>query len=206
MTGSLADALPTMHTLRCHLLKHRDDALDRTEMVKKIETAIAKLDKYWNIMIKTPAYLMSVVCDPRRNLDWIKWVHDERHESPEEALTLIQRFFTDRHDKDKSRDLCAPYSEDGVVTFGSWPSLKVDSRRQHNAGWSSSTVADREFRGYSSLQPVIFNSGHPMEYWRKCKDLYPTWSKIAFEMLSIPAMSAEVERVFSRCMRPIKWS
>ena len=71
MTGSLADVLSMMHILWNHLTKHCDTVKesDPIETADKIEKAIEKLDKYWNMMIKTPVYLMSVICDPRRNLD-----------------------------------------------------------------------------------------------------------------------------------------
>ena len=48
MTGSLADALPTMHTLWDHLTKHRDAVKesDPVGTADKIEKAIEKLDKY----------------------------------------------------------------------------------------------------------------------------------------------------------------
>ena len=35
------------------------------------------------------------------------------------------------------------------------------------------------------------------EWWRRQKGPYPTLSRFAFDMLAIPAMSAECERVFS---------
>jgi hypothetical protein len=200
MAGSLADVLPTMHSLRVHLIKHREDAakgLSHTGMMDKIQKAIDKLEKYWNMMIQTPAYLMGVVCDPRRNLDWIKWVlQEQRDECPDEALRLIRRTF-DEH-RERSRDFCMPESEGNKYSFESWPHPNLDSTSQNEAGLS--TEPDREFRGYSSSHPVDFNSVHPMEFWRENRKTYPTWSKIAFEMLSIPASSAEVERVFSRCV------
>jgi len=200
MAGSLADVLPTMHSLRCHLIKHHEDAakgLSPTGMTDKIQKAIDKLEKYWNIMIQTPAYLMSVVCDPRRNLDWIKWVlQNQRDERPEEALSLIRSTFDDH--QERSMDFCMPQSKASKVTWDSLPLPNLNSRHQNEAGLS--TELDREFRGYSSRHPIDFDSVHPMEFWRKNRETYPTWSKIAFELLSIPASSAEVERVFSRCM------
>ena len=96
-----------------------------------------------------------------------------------------------------------PHAEDKVVTFDSWPAAKLDSRRQNEGGVS--TEQDHKFRGYSSRYSVAFNSGHSMEYWRTNRKMYPTWAEIAFELLLISAMSAEVERVFSRFM-PIQWS
>jgi hypothetical protein len=38
---------------------------------------------------------------------------------------------------------------------------------------------------------------HPIQWWRTNEGEYPVLSKLAYDLLSIPAMSAEVERVFS---------
>jgi hAT family C-terminal dimerisation region len=39
---------------------------------------------------------------------------------------------------------------------------------------------------------------HPIEWWRANQLLYPKLAQMAFDLLSIPAMSAECERVFSQ--------
>jgi hypothetical protein len=37
----------------------------------------------------------------------------------------------------------------------------------------------------------------PIEYWRMNEYKYPVLASMAWDILSVPAMSAEVERVFS---------
>ena len=38
---------------------------------------------------------------------------------------------------------------------------------------------------------------YPMDYWKANKSKYPILASMAWDILSIPAMSSEVERVFS---------
>ena len=41
-------------------------------------------------------------------------------------------------------------------------------------------------------------------WWKANEIIYPTLARMAFELYSIPPMSAEVERVFSRCCFQMK--
>ena len=58
-----------------------------------------------------------------------------------------------------------------------------------------------EYQAYCQTLPVQnslpFNS--PTTWWSKHEETYPNLIKWAYNMLSIPAMSAECERVFSGC-------
>ena len=40
-----------------------------------------------------------------------------------------------------------------------------------------------------------------MEYWRSREEQWPQLAKMAFDFLSVPAMSSECERVFSSCAK-----
>jgi hypothetical protein len=48
------------------------------------------------------------------------------------------------------------------------------------------------------MEVLNYNKTDPMQWWRMNGDRFPTWKRIAMDMLSIPAMSAEIERIFSR--------
>jgi len=50
------------------------------------------------------------------------------------------------------------------------------------------------------VDPKIFN---PIFWWNDCKAAFPSLHLHAFDTLSIPAMSAEYERVFSNTKRLI---
>jgi hypothetical protein len=53
-----------------------------------------------------------------------------------------------------------------------------------------------EYEFYMSSKPVTCD--HPIEWWRANQSTYPKLAQMAFDLLSIPAMSAECERVFSQ--------
>ena len=59
------------------------------------------------------------------------------------------------------------------------------------------TAGDEEFRNYLSL-PALTRENEAIPWWRDNGSQFPTWKKIAFTLLPIPASLAEVERIFSR--------
>ncbi|XP_044717324.1 Ribonuclease H-like protein [Hirsutella rhossiliensis] len=63
-----------------------------------------------------------------------------------------------------------------------------------------------EYDSYTS-QPPIPIDGSPLAWWLRAeqKERFPRLSKMAIDILSIPAMSADPERTFSGARRTISW-
>lgn len=56
-----------------------------------------------------------------------------------------------------------------------------------------------EVEKYLTMKKTSFFPGQdPIEWWRQRRDVFPRLSQMAFDILSIPAMSDEPERVFSQ--------
>lgn len=56
-----------------------------------------------------------------------------------------------------------------------------------------------EYKEYIRLAPVPCEK--PLEWWGARRQEYPRLSRMAFDLLSMPLMSAEYERVFSAAKR-----
>jgi hypothetical protein len=194
--GSVADVFPALHAIAKQILIARGDVLkDQPEfdgICKGIDRALSKVDKYVDLMSRSPVYLVAVVCDPRRNLAWIKWWFNERGISSYEALSIIRDYFESF--RDKSKDFLQAEEESRTMTFESWPRMATDNTE---TGFERCQPGDDEFREYTSRRAVDLNID-PMEWWRIHGDEFPTWKKIAMNLLSIPAVSGEIERIFSR--------
>jgi hypothetical protein len=71
---------------------------------------------------------------------------------------------------------------------------------------SNQGVSKEEFDDYVSREPTPIDAS-PLQWW--CQDIqrkrWPRLSLMAIDILSIPAMSAEPERVFSGARRTISW-
>ena len=195
MDGSLADVLPSMHALHSHLQHCQLDLEARKEypdIRKQIRLAIEKLDKYLDPMYETPIYLIAVVCDPRRNLDWIIWAFQQRNKPVEPAMRAIREFFESY--LDRSDDFVVENNDGGRVTFDSWPAKEISSEPDKGV----MARGEEEYRTYTLLRPMEYLKVIPMVWWRDNGPRFKTWYKIASMVLSIPAMSAEIERIFSR--------
>jgi hypothetical protein len=61
-------------------------------------------------------------------------------------------------------------------------------------------VVQDELEQYLKAPPLAVSnlSFDLIAWWRANETIYPTLVRIAYELYSIPSMSAEVERVFSR--------
>jgi len=190
MGGSIADVLPVFNLLLAHLKKERrrfEKSRDK-RLLEGIDAAWRKLNKYYTLTDLAPVYIVAVVCDPRRNMAWIRWAFRERRDWIEAAEKIVKEFY-ERY-RNKSSDHTS--IDDGpAVTFASWPNQDETTAR------STKTYIDRNFHDYLSLPTIAMNE-NPLSWWREREDKFPTWCEIAFDVLPIPAMSAEPERVFSR--------
>ncbi|KAM9873933.1 hypothetical protein VDGL01_11997 [Verticillium dahliae] len=63
-----------------------------------------------------------------------------------------------------------------------------------------------EYEAYTSQSPIPIDCS-PLAWWlrNEQKERFPRLSKMAIDILSIPAMSADPERTFSGARRTISW-
>jgi hypothetical protein len=62
--------------------------------------------------------------------------------------------------------------------------------------YTSQDVAVNDYDAY--LITPLMKISNPITRWREHKATYPKLAQMAYDLLSIPAMSAECERVFSQ--------
>jgi hypothetical protein len=166
----------------------------------------AKLDKYYNYLSDSPVYYAAAALTPclRWRFFENQW-GDEHADWIDDAKELVRSLWESEY-----RDLeVSTTSED----------VRVAKKRKTNL--SSFDLFCQANRGIESPQPrpspapssqptmdeydrwlldVSVNDKEvtdPLEYWRsKAKD-YPRLSKMALDVMTVPAMSAECERLFS---------
>jgi len=191
MDGSIADVLPAFNMLLEHLETERKRLAKshHKTLVQGIDAAWHKLNKYYIITDLSPVYIVAVVCDPRRNMEWIRWAFEKRRDWILAAEKSVKNFFESYRDKSLDDTNIDHVS---AVTFASWPYQAPTAARS-----ARSTHVDREYYEYVSL-PRIPMEENPLVWLGARKNKFPTWYKIAMDILPIPAMSAEIERVFSR--------
>jgi hypothetical protein len=159
MDGSIADVLPAFNLLLAHLEKEQrrfEKNHDKT-LLEGIDAAWRKLNKYYTLTDLALVYVVAVVCDPRRNMAWIRWAFRDRKDWIEAAEKTVKEFY-ERY-RNKSSDH-TNIDESPAVTFASWPNWDETAAR------SARTYVDRNFHDYLSL-PTIAMQENPISWWQE---------------------------------------
>ena len=195
-----------------YLLRHYKQALsehidERSPLRRCLLAGLVKLENYFNLTDKSPAYAASVVLDPT----W-KWAYFEEswaHEPQwiENRKTAVKQLWIDDY-KDRSTTYDYDYdatSRPSTSNSGEPPSKKQRSgfneyRNRKRPSKLLDAVLEDEYERYCAEDLVELREGvSPLEWWmsESRRMEYPSLQRMAIEILSIPNMSASNERSFS---------
>lgn len=162
-----------------------------------IDHAHSLLSKYYQLTDETEAYVVAVTLDPRQKhyYFWTHWERIHHHAVKEKTQALYQEF-----------------RGDNASTSSSGPGSQTYAKRRRLEGFDINAfrfegggepVPDELQRYLKSPREVLPTDDaneafNVLTWWRANELVYPTLARMAFELFSIPSMSAEVERVFSR--------
>jgi hypothetical protein len=203
-TATLENCLPAMDYLLGIFeeakIQYRDDPF----MASRVNSAWSKLDKYYTKTNDSTAYIAALVLDPRMKWEYItstwqpEWIPD--------AKALVVKLWkkyrptsdsTSDPTSDPTCDLTSsitsnPTNKQPPNTFTTWKQQKSGRRADY---------IDEYFR-YIREPPIphdYIKGGGVYSWWleERQQRLYPNLSKMALDILTIPAMSAAPERLFS---------
>ncbi|KAI2484851.1 Dimer-Tnp-hAT domain containing protein [Pyrenophora tritici-repentis] len=152
-------------------------------LATNLRAAWAKADDYYSKLDDSPAYYAATILHPFRAL-WAQYDTLPRAVRP---LRVIS------NDIDEAIDaLINPSSSD-----------EASAAEDEYTRWKRSEPAAERGTEYAN---------NPIKYWVAVRDRYPSLSKLALDVLSIPALSCDCERMFSelgdlleprrRCIKP----
>jgi hypothetical protein len=212
--GILSNYMTTLNDLLSHIRKARDDIEQRlkdpdqaTESLKYLKVCIVncwtKLDSYFLIIDETPAHYASVVTNPI--MKWKYFEHTWRDAvtwkdatNPEtwlitgrEALNSIWKEY---------RDLPV---DDDIPTSGSKRARSPDDYERSfdmTLLYGDDEDLDELESWISSKVEKLSGSETLGQFWQRLRKQKSTnrLARMALDMLSIPAMSSDCERVFSQ--------
>ena len=181
--------------------------------IKHISTAInncwAKLRKYHRLMAQSPAYAAAIVLNPEHKLDYFEnhwkehpeWIGEAEKSVEDLWLTMYKdssepEKASTQASAAKNASLFHPMPQRELSDFDRWisgrkygPKSKQDEYEQYLA---TDYFPDRGAKDGCLSAPVNICA-----FWARYEAQYPSLARMAFDVLSIPAMSAECERVFS---------
>jgi len=163
--------------------------------LKAIKAARSKLMVYYTRAVSTPVYIVATFCDPRCKMEWF-----------DNAWKVK---FPNWHSRVK--DTIKDYYQHGSYGVGPRRTMEtVDTDSHENFDWWQ----DIRNPDSSAQQPLhqpdeldvwmaeprtnAFTQVAPLDYLQNNKDRFVGPTRMAFDVMSIPASSGEVERLFSR--------
>jgi hypothetical protein len=212
---SVAQTKPAKKSIRKAKTSTQKPIADISQISTGINNCWIKLRKYYELTDQSPVYAAAVVLNPEHKLDYFKinweeypdWI--ERAEKSVEDLWLttykdstssIEARTIVENSLNSSLFLSTPQKEPS--DFNQWvsgykykhlrPKTKEDEYHQY---LRTEFFPDQRLEGTQpGSQAKLVNL---CAFWARYEAQYPSLARMAFDILSIPAMSAECERVFS---------
>ncbi|RYC80017.1 hypothetical protein BFJ63_vAg17098 [Fusarium oxysporum f. sp. narcissi] len=163
-----------------------------------VNSAWAKLNKYYTKLDETPIYYAATVLHPGIQWSFLTKAYGEEEEWLFAARQLIQKLWEEEY-RDlpaqweiSSSNLPAAVRAREYNPFDSFQDELISSTRH---GHDEAT--DELERWLSTKQDIYTTYDNPLEYWSAKRFEYPRVAKMAIDILSVPAMASECERTFS---------
>jgi len=193
MNGAIFDVLPAMDML----LKRLEDAkieftTSKSAFATCVNLAWKKLDEYYTLTDKSPVYMVAVLLDPRMKLAYFQHHWKTRPSWIDMARTRFEEMFNGYRkemidmENDSMHIPLVRRSPRKLTALMSW---KFEGNVPLKEGHSE--LDDYLNLGTESDEIV------PRKWWIANQDRFPILASMAWDIFAIPAMSAEVERVFS---------
>lgn len=182
-----------------------DPPLSNTFIAVGLNNAWQKLNKYYTLTDKSTVYVLAVVLNPQYKWKYFEKMWASKPDWIESAKENVQKhwdYYRDTHP-------LKPEEPSIPVLLPSSPRPQHVAKRVQAAleSDSDSEVITDEYEYYCEKEKrVKMIDGlqfKPIGWWADLERQrrYRTLSRLAFDLLSVPAMSAEVERVFSSTRR-----
>lgn len=194
--------LLTMDVLLAHLKEALDEFKDDKEMSSRIKSSWATLDKYYTKTDDSPLYAAGIILHPNRRTKYIQinWPASWQ----KSAISSVKNLW--RSYRDSAHLLALPSYDVEANQATKKPLTKFCKIAQNLQGYSRPRSLD-EFDDYCNQEPYDLGDMSAIEWWLQDpqRKRFPRLSIMAIDILSIPAMSDEPERVFSGARRTISW-
>ena len=197
--GALHDVYPSLEVIRNHILLFLSRfPHSSSHFHQSLQLAWNKLNKYYSLSTLSPIICASIILNPNMDGFFESSEHGwgSRNDWVDEAMRLVRELW---HQNYKPLHVQLP-----IIPF---PSPQKSSSTTIGRSFKKVRLMEVGTEGSDELERylrwLIKNDGEPpieqlVNWWSMAGSLYPRLSRMALDTLSVPAMSAECERVFSR--------
>lgn len=185
------------------LLEHLEKAKRQHQDSSRFLTACValaweKLDKYYSLTDTNPVLYAAVALHPGLKYDYFKYAWVEHPSWIDNAKRAVKQLWELQY---KTR---IPLLSTSAMS-STLPSVTINTPSTTLSSWRQRHIPvqpiEDELEEFTSTKSII-SVENPREWWAQNQKDYPRLSQMALDILAIPAMSAEVERVFSSAGKP----
>ncbi|TKA54703.1 hypothetical protein B0A49_13065 [Cryomyces minteri] len=189
--------LKSMDFLIKHYERSKSKHAGNLDLSSSIITSWLVFDKYYNLTDATPAYAAALLLHPSRREQYL--IGYWKREWQEAAIEAVKKLWETQY-KDRVLTHTTTLSTTGVE-----PDEYDLFEAQLQRDLESSAVKD-ELQRFIKADPIKIVTT-ALSWWLhpERREAFPNLSCMAIDILSIPAMSAEAERIFSGARRTISW-
>ncbi|RKK07548.1 hypothetical protein BFJ66_g17852 [Fusarium oxysporum f. sp. cepae] len=191
--NSICDVLPTMD----YLLHHIETSREITavpHLATMMETAWAKLADYYEVTEDSPVYSEATVLNPSLKWAYMEKTWEDKKEWIEKAKARVEQLWSKTYKPTTPSPILRQSGEPEPTTRRP-NGYKIWMKEQKA---TILNMDDDEYEVYCR-EPVMMISD-PLKWWLELaqRRRFPNLSLMAIDILSIPPMSAETERLFSK--------
>jgi hAT family C-terminal dimerisation region len=163
-----------------------------------------KLDKYYKLTDDTPAYTASICLHPAFKRRWLRRKWQDNPKWIKTAETAIEKLWKPYTNKSLKDILTEDEIKQHKALTGQQDTKRKDLYIEEDLNFSSDE--DEVEDDYEAWQQIPRNKAitNPIAYWMSMKLTYPRLYNFALDLLGVPAMSSEPERVFSNAGRMVR--
>ena len=190
---TLEHVLPSMDFLLQHFEGAKASAIAQQDplFVACIEAGWVKLNHYYSLTDRSPVYVAAIVLNPRWKFDYFEgtWTQTWIAEAKGKLRSFWEEYYQSRGiSREAISVAAAPPAQNA---YQAWINSKTNCA--HPLDEYSRYLAD----------PVLVHVTDAMQWWVQQRGQYPALATMALDILSIPGMSDEPERVFSGARRTV---
>jgi hypothetical protein len=172
------------------------------DFTSRIKKGWEIFDKYYSKTDNSPLYAAALILHPNRRTKYIKANWKAKWVKP--TLKKVKELW-ETYREQASTSLISPSYDKAPVEQEK--ELDVFDQIAQRLGGYNRPASQDEYQDYCSRDPYDIGEMSALQWW--CQDQqrkrWPRLSYMAIDILSIPAMSDEPERVFSGARRTMSW-
>ncbi|EXU95447.1 reverse transcriptase domain protein [Metarhizium robertsii] len=173
---------------------------------RTIDQSGPKLDEYYNRLDETPIYYTSLALHPAYRWGYFETVWSGRPEWISRAKDMVQLVWDSGY---KTLDISVEERGEPATKrrrtqyYSPFEQFKDEARIRPCEERDSDEAEDEYTRWQKDLLPTDGDVRDPQAYWHAQRFKYPRLSRMALDFMTVQAMSAECERLFSAAGRMI---